>query len=64
MRREEIIEAEVIHREDALRRIAAMIARYNLTPAEILALFPEGKRAAAAGRDAPKSKPFDPFFDV
>lgn len=64
MNSDEIAEAEAIHREEALSRIAGIIGRHNLTRAEILALY-RGEVAAEVAGNAPTArKLFDPFFDV
>ncbi len=40
---QELREAEAIHREEALKRIAALVRRYELTQDEVLQIFAECK---------------------
>jgi RecA-family ATPase len=58
---QELQEAEAIHREEALRRIAALVKRYGITPAELLRIA-EGAQSGAAGKVLPEAKRFDHFF--
>ncbi|WP_146107695.1 hypothetical protein [Porphyrobacter sp. HT-58-2] len=64
MNDKEIMEAEAIHKEDALRRIAAMVNRYQITKADLAAILPDVMTCAPGDNQAPKSKLFVPFFDV
>jgi RecA-family ATPase len=63
MKNLEIEEAEGIHKEEALRRISAMIKRYGITLADLREILPDAAYGAI-GRTSPESKLFDPFFDV
>ena len=64
MNHREIIEAEAIHRQDALLRIAELVKRYGITRADLAAALPDLFPAGSSDIDRPKAKPFDPFFDV
>ena len=59
----ELQEAEAIHREEALRRIAALVKRYGITPAELFQIA-EGAQSGAADKALHEAKRFDPFFDA
>jgi len=63
MKHLEIEEAEGIHKEEALRRISAMIKRYGITLADLREIFPD-MAYGTMGRSSPEAKLFDPFFDV
>lgn len=63
MKNLEIEEAEGIHKEEALRRISAMIKRYGITLADLQEALPD-LAYGAMGRSLPEAKLFDPFFDV
>ncbi len=56
MHNRELIEAEAIHKESALQTIAALIRRYAITEAELIAT------SRAASNDDPKAIAFDPIF--
>lgn len=60
----ELIEAEAIHREDALKRIAAMIRRYELTQVEVLQVWGDAQPAVPANECRPRAKAFAPIFDA
>ncbi len=60
----ELLEAEAIQREDALKRIAALVRRYELTQAEVLQIWAGDPSAALARKSLPEAKRFDPFFDA
>ena len=64
MNHREIIEAEAIHREDALLRIAELVKRYGITRADLAAALPNLFPAGSVEVDRQKAKLFDPFFDV
>lgn len=64
MNHREIIEAEAIHREDALLRIAELVKRYGITPADLATALPNLFPAGSVEVDRPMAKLFDPFFDV
>jgi hypothetical protein len=64
MNQKEIIEAEAILKEDALRRIAAMVNRYKITQADLATVLPDVPIRAPCGDHTPKARLFDPFFDV
>ena len=59
----ELREAEAIHREDALRRIAALVRRYELTQDEVLQIWADGE-VKQPRKALPPAKLFDPFFDA
>ena len=60
----EIIEAEAIHREEALMRIAELVKRHGITRADLLATLPDLMSSGSVDGDRPGAKLFDPFFDV
>ncbi len=64
MNPQELQEAEAIHREEALRCIAALVKRYGITPAELLQIAGDGRSDLAVGEGACGAKRFDPFFDA
>lgn len=59
----EVAEAEAIQKEEALRRISAMIKRYGITSADLRAILPD-LVGEVAGKSQPEARLFDPFFDV
>lgn len=60
----ELAESEAIQREEALVRIAALIQRYDIRPADLWALFPDQSVNQPLGQSRAESKLFDPFFDA
>lgn len=62
MHHREIIEAEAIHREDALLRIAELVKRYGITHADLAAALPNLFLARSVEVDRPKANLFDPFL--
>jgi hypothetical protein len=59
----ELQEAEAIHREEALRRIAGFVKRYGITRADLLKLAADATPDGAPRKVLPEVKRFDPFFD-
>lgn len=53
----------MIHREEALRRIAALVKRYGITPAELLQILADSETNPVR-EGLPPPKRFDPFFDA
>ena len=64
MNSREIIEAEAIHRQDALQRIAELVKRHGITQSDLLSILPNPMSGGSVGDDRAKSKLFDPSFDV
>lgn len=61
----EMLEAEEIQRDEALRRIVAMVKRYEFTPTELLAIFTDVQtKQTHENCDDPSVKSFNPLFDV
>lgn len=56
-------ETEAIQKEEALRRISAMIKRYDITSADLRAILPD-LASEVARKSQPETRLFDPFFDV
>jgi hypothetical protein len=56
-------EVDAIQKEEALRKISAMIKRYDITAADLQAIVPDMANSAAR-KSLPEAKLFDPFFDV
>ncbi len=56
-------EADAIQKEEALRKISAMIKRYDITAADLQAIVP-GMANPASRKSLREAKLFDPFFDV
>lgn len=63
MNRKELFEAEAIHREEALKRVAALVRRYELTRDEVLQIWADSPPDPAQ-ESRPSARRFDPFFDV
>ena len=60
---QELREAEAIHREEGLKRIAALVQRYELTQDEVLQIWTDGE-IKHPRQALPPAKLFDPFFDA
>jgi hypothetical protein len=63
MNSDELREAEAIHREEALRCIAALVRRYEFTQDEVLQIWWD-TNPSAAREVLPPTKHFDPFFEA
>lgn len=60
---QELREAEAIYRDEALKRIAALVRRYELSQDEILQIWADSE-AKQALEALPAAKRFDLFFDA
>lgn len=59
----ELEEVEAIRKEEALRKISAMVKRFDITLADLEAVLPDIANIATR-KSLPEAKLFDPFFDV
>lgn len=60
---QDLREAEAIHREEALKRIAALVRRYELTRDDVLQIWADSQTKSPP-EALPPAKRFDPFFDA
>ncbi|MGG6287608.1 hypothetical protein ACQ4M3_39140 [Leptolyngbya sp. AN03gr2] len=64
MKYRELSEAEEVFREEALKKIAAMIEAHGLSLAEVSSLYRCPKVQLKVGNETVRAKSFDPFFDA
>ncbi len=63
-RNQELEEYETIQREEALKKIAALVKRYQFTHSDLLSIVPTPVGHEMGEGEALPERKFDPFFDA